>query len=173
MIFRRFALAIGLLFAGLFSQLPEFTQQYRQRLGGAIDELNAMIERFDTEAAALSLDREQAINRLKANSDMLAKDRGRSLEDSVNRKDQLEWQKRALETAGPVRQYVVLAEGFDPGIARQAYRDYQPAMPVTTAGFFAAGVGLVVGSLLTHLVTFPIRRRRPGPRTRSAPSGTA
>ncbi|MBV9433737.1 MAG: DUF2937 family protein, partial [Hyphomicrobiales bacterium] len=36
---RTLSLAIALLAALAFSQLPEFTQQYAQRLGGAIDEL--------------------------------------------------------------------------------------------------------------------------------------
>jgi len=39
------------------SQIPEFAQQYRQRLGGAIDELNRMIAQFDSEAAGQSLTR--------------------------------------------------------------------------------------------------------------------
>lgn len=33
--------------AVLFSQAPEFAQQYRQRLGGAIDELTTSIQSFD------------------------------------------------------------------------------------------------------------------------------
>ena len=66
MIFRRFALAVGLVFAALASQLPEYTQQYRQRLGGAIDELNATVETFDGQAAAQSLSRDQAIARLES-----------------------------------------------------------------------------------------------------------
>ena len=36
---RRLALAIGLVFAIIAAQAPEFAQQYRQRLGGALDEL--------------------------------------------------------------------------------------------------------------------------------------
>jgi hypothetical protein len=36
--------------AGLIgSQAPEFEQPYRQRLGGALEELNRIVSEFDTE----------------------------------------------------------------------------------------------------------------------------
>ena len=44
MILRRFALMFGLFCGVAASQLPEFAQQYRQRLGGALDELTALVE---------------------------------------------------------------------------------------------------------------------------------
>ena len=43
MILRRLAFAVSLLLGALASQLPEFAQQYRQRLGGAIDELQRIV----------------------------------------------------------------------------------------------------------------------------------
>ena len=160
MTFRRFAFAIGLVFAILASQLPEFTQQYRQRLGGAIDELAAAIAEFDQQSSAQSLSRDQGIARLEANGDTLARQRGETVAATVVRKDRLDRQREALSTAGPVSQYAVLADGLDPGIARQTFGDYQPAIPTTTGGFVAAAVGLMVGWLLTHLVALPVRRRR-------------
>lgn len=160
MTFRRFAVAIGLVFAVLASQLPEFVQQYRQRLGGAIDELTAAIAQFDQEASAQSLSRDQGIQRLEANGDTLARQRGESVASTVERKDRLDRQREALATAGPVSRYAVLADGLDPGIARQAFADYQPAIPTTTGGFVAAAIGLLIGWLLTHLVALPMRRRR-------------
>jgi hypothetical protein len=159
MIFRRFALAVGLLFAALASQLPEFTQQYRQRLGGAIDELSSVIARFDSEAGAQSLTRDQGIARLKTNDDVLAQERGASIEDLVARKDRLERQRLSFAASGPLSQYAVLAEDFDPSIARQSAADFQPAVPVTVAGFVSAAVGLIVGWLVMHLLTLPVRRR--------------
>jgi hypothetical protein len=160
MIFRRFALAIGLLFAGLASQLPEFTQQYRQRLGGAIDELQAIVAQFDAEASSLALDRDQGIARLKSNPDTLAQERGTSVAEAAARKDRLEQQKRSFSTAGPLSQYAVLAEDFDFGIARQAYADFQPAVPVTSAGFISGAIGLGIGWLCAHALALPLRRRQ-------------
>ena len=48
---RRLAVAIGLLFALIGAQGPEFSQQYRQRLGGALDELSRIVAEFDADAA--------------------------------------------------------------------------------------------------------------------------
>ena len=162
MIFRRFALAVGLLFAALGSQLPEFTQQYRQRLGGAIDEMAAVIARFDDESGAQSLTRDQGVARLKSNGDVLAQQRGASIEDLVARKERLERQRLSFAASGPLSQYAVLAEDFDPLIARQAAADYEPAVPVTVAGFVSAAVGLLVGWFLMHVLTLPVRRRSHG-----------
>ena len=160
MIFRRFALAMGLLMAFLGSQLPEFTQQYRQRLGGALDELRAAIAQFDSEASAQALNRDQGIARLQANGDTLARQRGEAVEAMVARQDRLSRQREALATAGPVSQYAVLADGMDTSIARQALADFQPALPATAAGFIAAAVGFLLGWMATHVVALPVRHRR-------------
>ena len=55
MLARRLALAIGLLCGLIGTQWPEFSQQYRQRLGGALDELSRIVAAFDAEAASRSL----------------------------------------------------------------------------------------------------------------------
>lgn len=159
MLFRRVAAAFGLVVAVLASQAPEFTQQYRQRLGGAIDELQAMIARFDTEASGQSLSREQGIERLKANGDPLAQGRGEALDEAVERADRLVRQRDAFRTAGPLSQYAILAEDLDAGIARQTTVDYRPAAPLTFSGLVAAVLGFFVGWLGIHLVALPLRRR--------------
>ena len=52
MILRYFALAVALAAGLVTSQLPEFSQQYRQRLGGAIDELSRILADFDAAVQA-------------------------------------------------------------------------------------------------------------------------
>ena len=158
MIVRRLALAVGLACAGLASQLPEFTQQYRQRLGGAIDELGAVIAAFDSETGAQAMTRDQGIARLKGNGDTLARQRGADVETVIARKDRLERQRAAFTTAGPLSQYAVFAEDFDSGIARGALADFEPAVPVTVAGFVSAAAGLLFGWLLVHVLGLPLRR---------------
>ncbi len=159
MLYRRFAAAIGLVVAALTSQAPEFTQQYRQRLGGALDELQTMIARFDTEAGDQSLTREQGITRLKENTDPLAQGRGAALDDAVVRANRLSRQRDAFRTAGPLSQYAILLEDFDPGLARRTAGDYQPAAPLTLSGLMAAAVGFVLGWVGTHATALPFRRR--------------
>ena len=51
MILRTMALAAGLTGAATLSQFPEFSQQYTQRLGGAVDELSAIVMMLEHEFA--------------------------------------------------------------------------------------------------------------------------
>jgi hypothetical protein len=159
LLIRRLALAIGVLFALAGSQLPEFAQQYRQRLGGAIDELNRMITQFDSEVAAESLTRAQGVDRLKANPDSLAQERGAAIESDVDRAARLTRQQQAFRIGGPLTRLASLIENFDPATASQAIRDYEPAVPITFEAFVVGGVALVFGWAATHLCAWPIRRR--------------
>ncbi|HEX4767827.1 MAG TPA: DUF2937 family protein [Lichenihabitans sp.] len=160
MLARRFAVAIGLLMALIASQMPEYVQQYRQRLGGAVDELKAIVADFDAEATRLSLDREQAFRRLEGNPDGLARSRGTDMRATVDREARLERQQQAFATSGPISQYAVFLEDLDPRVAERAYAAYSPAIPVTSSGIAAGLVGLLGGWSLTHLAIWPLRRRR-------------
>jgi hypothetical protein len=163
MLFRRLAVAIALIVAGLASQAPEFVQQYSQRLGGAIDELRGIVARFDQEASNQSLSRDQGIARLESNSDPLAQGRGRDMESTAARLQRLERQRDAFAVAGPLSRYTVFAEDFDGSIAAGTYAAFAPAVPVTIAGLVAAVIGFGLGWIGTHLLAWPVRRRhRPG-----------
>ena len=159
LLIRRLALAIGVLFALAGSQLPEFAQQYRQRLGGAIDELDRMIAQFDSEVAGQSLTRAQGVDRLKTNPDSLAQERGAAIESDVDRAERLTRQQQAFAIGGPLTRLASLIENFDPATAAQAIRDYEPAVPITFEAFVIGGIALVVGWAATHLCAWPIRRR--------------
>src|SRR3954454_5282138 len=98
---RTIAAAIELLGAVIASQLPEFVQQYKQRLGGAIDEVHRIVERFDEDAAANGLSRDQAIAKLAGTPDDVARRRARDAAQNVERLDALEKQRRELAQAGP------------------------------------------------------------------------
>ena len=158
MLVRRLAVAIGLLCALVGSQLPEFAQQYRQRLGGAIDELSRMIGEFDSEAAAQSMTQAQGIERLKNNADDLARRRGAAIESDVDRAVRLARQREAFQSAGPLTRLAALIENFDPPTAAKAIADYEPAVPITFEVFVIAGAALLLGWSATHLCAWPIRR---------------
>jgi septal ring factor EnvC (AmiA/AmiB activator) len=157
---RRIAALIGLFFAVIASQLPEYAQQYRQRLGGALDELTAFIERFDAEAVQSGMSEEQAIAHLQRSDDRLVQQRGDQMRDTVMRRDRLERQRQAFARAGPVGRVFVLAEDFDPAVASRAYQAYEPAVPTSAEGLIAGIVGFILGGGLVHLIAWPMRRRR-------------
>ena len=167
MLARRLALAIGIL-CGLFgTQWPEFSQQYRQRLGGALDELKRIVAAFEAEAASRSLTSAEGIARLKDNSDPLARARGADIESDIAREARLEREIAALKDAGPLRRLVVMAGDFDSSIAGETLRDFEPAVPVTAESLIVGAIALVWGWGATHLCAWPIRRRLRARRARS------
>ena len=160
MIGRRFALALGLMLALVASQLPEFVQQYRQRLGGALDEVRQTIAAFDAEAKSQSVSRDAGISRLKGNADPLAQARGADVEQAVLSEQRLAAQERGFAEAGPVSQYWVFASELDPGLAAHTYEIFQPALPASASGFVAGAVGLGLGWGGARMIGAPFRRRR-------------
>ena len=159
MLVRRLAVAIGLLCGLIASQLPEFAQQYRQRLGGALDELNRTIAQFDSETAAQSLTREQGIDRLRRNPETLARERGAAIDKDINRANRLVRQQEAFQSGGPLTRLATLIGNFDPATATRAIENFEPAVPITVEAFMIASIAVVVGWGATHLCAWPIRRR--------------
>ena len=142
-IVRTAALAFGLLGGVVASQGPEYSQQYRQRLAGAIDELHRGIERFDADAQANGETRDSAIARLRRNADDLASRQGTAAQANVDRVARLEEHRRAMMEAGPFARIALMLRDGDTDIMRAAYRDFEPAVPVTQEGVLSAGAGFV------------------------------
>ena len=159
MFVRRFALAIGLLFAALGTQWPEFSQQYRQRLGGALDEVTRALAAFDADAAAQSLTPDDALKRLADNPDPLAKARADAVREDLARKQRDSDALTAMKQAGPLERLVVMARDFDPQVATGAYQAYEPAVPLGKEGWIVGIVCFAIGWLVTHATAWPVRRR--------------
>ncbi len=151
-----FALAI----AAAASQLPEFAQQYRQRLGGAIDELTRVLTDFDKDAAGLGMQRPQAIARLRDDADAFLKSRGVRIETYVDRLARLQRQRSDFQNAGSFARMAVMARDFDSEIAQRAWDDFEPATPLTSEGAVSAGAGFLAGFALWKLIGWPFSRRR-------------
>ncbi|WP_375460854.1 DUF2937 family protein [uncultured Enterovirga sp.] len=164
MIARILAVAIG-LFSGLAaSQIPEFAQQYRQRLGGAIDELRRVMVRFDDGAQASGLRRADAIRKLTADPDPLIRNQGEAQDEIAARLGRLGAQRRAFVEAGPFSRLLIFIRDADPGLARATYLDYEPAWPATTEGVTAGGAGFLAGWGLLLFLSRIGRRLIPGRR---------
>jgi Protein of unknown function (DUF2937) len=159
MIIRRLALFFAMLFGFATTQLPEFAQQYRQRLGGAIDELAAIVEKFDQESVAQGLSEAGGIARLEANADPLAKERGEDMATTIARLANLRRAEAAFDSRNSFAKWQTLVTTFDPRIAARAYETYQPAVPATYDGLIAGIIGFVIGGALTHLFGLPIKYR--------------
>ena len=156
---RRFALAVGLLCGVVGAQAPEFAQQYRQRLAGAVDELSRVVATFDSEARGQNLTPDAAITRLEGNADPLAQERGRDVADDMARLNHLRDALAAFTDTAPVKRLFAVAANFDMQTARRAWGDFQPAVPTTAEGFLVALACALFGWLATHLSLWPARRR--------------
>jgi hypothetical protein len=172
---RIMAVAIGLLTGLAGAQTPEFAQQYRQRLGGAIDELRSIVTRFDGTAQAAGASREEAIRRLAENTDPIARGQATTMQEVEARLRRLEAQKRGYDEAGPFGRLLLFVRDADPGLARATYLDYEPAWPATSEGLVAGGSGFVLGwaillflARIVHRLNPFRRRRRPSGALRSA-----
>ena len=159
MLARRLALAIAVLAGLIGSQGPEFAQQYRQRLGGALEELNRIIAEFDAEARAQNLTPAEGLSRLEGNADPLARERGQDMAAAIDRARRLGAQLRAIDSGGPLTRLYVVVKDFDPEIAQSALDNYEPAAPLSLGALAAAGFAAFWGWAATHLVAWPFRRR--------------
>lgn len=168
MIQRRIALFIALLCSLLMTQLPEYAGQYEQRLGGAIDELRAIIAQFDRDSAAQGLNEQGGIERLRQNTDVFVQQRGDQMADISARLARLEAVQQMLKTSGPAERLELIATHYDPGIAARALQSFQPAVPVSTEAFILGFIGFLAGGGLVHAAGYSIkqtsarlRRQRP------------
>lgn len=162
---KRLICLAGALFGALgLSQVPEYTQQYAQRLGGAIDELTAIITRFDDDAAQSGLTREEGLERYRASEDEFLADRGNAMQAIFTRHQQLVVQREAVRTASPLDKVSAMARYFDSDVGAATLEDFEPAVPITVEGLTFAAVGLGVGYGAVWGVwttaAAPFRRRR-------------
>lgn len=160
MIVRTLTLAAALTAGAASSQFPEFSQQYAQRLGGAVDALAEVVADFDASAQAEGLTRAAALAQMQGTP--FVERRRIDMTRTFARYDKLRADQSALNAAGPFMRAYNAARMTDPDIARAAWAAYQPAMPLTFAGGIFAGAGFVTMLLIIGVLRalLPTRRRR-------------
>jgi hypothetical protein len=164
---RMLTMAAAILGGVFFSQAPEFAQQYRQRIGGALDELKVMITQFDTQANHHGLGRQEALNVYAASPETFLRKQGDTMRGIFQRYDTLlEQQDELLKASLPIKPFVVMRNA-DPTTLSNTWRDYVPAVPIDAAGLTWAGSGFFAGWLLAGILGFllnaatrPFRRGR-------------
>ncbi len=167
-IVRIVAFGLGILGGIATSQGPEYSQQYRQRLGGAIDELGRVIAQFEADAAANGETQDSAIARLRSNPDGFVSRQGAAMQGNVERFGRLRAHREAMMQAGPFARIALMVRDGDRDVMEAAYRDFEPAIPVTEEGLLSAAIGFVAvwGGILV-LAGF-VRSLLRRPRARSA-----
>lgn len=143
MILRMITLAAGIVGGLSAAQLPEFSQQYVQRLGGAVDALSKVVADFDTSATAEGLTRDAALQQM-TGTDFLDRRRA-DMERSFARHARLSNDLKAMQGQGPFSRAYLLSSRADSEIVRATWAAYKPALPITLAGAIFAAFGFVFG----------------------------
>ena len=146
------------------SQFPEFAQQYRQRLGGAVDEMKQVVSDFDANAIRSGLTREGALERYERSDESFLRNQGANAKQTVDRYERLLHQQSRLDGASPYARPVIILSYPDPRIVRGAWSDYEPSVPVTPSGLVWAALGFFIAggaiSLIRQVLGIAWRRIR-------------
>lgn len=153
--------------AVLFSQAPEFMQQYLQRLGGHLDEARRQLAQFraTAEQAGLTLDR--LIGQTAANPDPVVAKLGGVMTEALVRADHLQAAQDALLHATLWTRPFVFLRHLDLSIAHGTWRMFRPAVPTTLEGLAYALVGMLVLLGAYHLGVRRVFASHPPTSTRS------
>ncbi len=166
---------IGCACAGLAatSQMPEFAQQYRQRLAGAVEELRVVVADFDKDAQTAGVTRKQALESLVQSSEKFPRERGASMTKTIDRFDALAKQQIAIEQAEPVSRPLFMLSAPDETLVKGAWEIFEPAVPLNAPGAFWGGFGALLFGLLARIpigLTGRLRGRRNKIRVEAEPS---
>lgn len=137
--------------AVLFSQAPEFFQQYLQRLGGHLDEARRQLAQFRQTAADTGLSLDQLIARTSASTDAAVAPLGEAIHHTATRVDSLQAAHDALLHASAWSRPFVFLSHLDGSIVRSTWSVYRPAVPTTLEGLFYALTGMLVLLAAYHL----------------------
>ena len=156
--FVAFILAVAAAIAA--SQVPEFAQQYRQRLGGAIDELARVIDTFDKDAATAGTDRAGGLALMARNNEVIVRQQALSMAETIIRHARLSAQHDAFQNSAPFVRLTAFFEDFDRPLVESTLGSFEPAVPATAEGVVFAGVGFLVIYFLVRGLGFLFRPRR-------------
>jgi len=158
MIWRASILAFAVLCGFTGAQVPEFSQQYVQRLGGAVDALAQVVSDFDASASASGLSRQEALEQMQG-TDFLDR-RRRDMARTFLRFERLSAQLEALQTAPALQRAASIARAPDGEVARATFAVFQPGLPLSKDGLLFGLSGALAGLGVAGLMGRLFRRGR-------------
>lgn len=161
MILKTLTLVGGMFGAAIFSQAPEFTQQYMQRLGGQIDALSLVLNDFDASARKADMTREEALASMGGST--FLENRRLDMRNTIERFEGLTLDQKVLAEATPLKRLLMPQHISDTELGKATYEDFEPALPLSLEGAVSAGGGYVLGwslvAAILHFLKWPFRRR--------------
>ncbi|MEP3231646.1 MAG: DUF2937 family protein [Hyphomicrobiales bacterium] len=149
---RLIILIFGLFGASGLAQGPEMATQYEQRIGGALGELQTVIEQFDKDVAKHGLTRETALETYSQASAPFLKDRGRSMQIALSRFDTLTHQVKTFKTSNDLYKPIYLFAEGDEKVMQGMLKDYTFGIPATLSGFVYAVFGFFFGGFFGWVI---------------------
>jgi len=144
-----------------FSQIPEFMQQYLQRLGGHLDEARRQLLHFQEVAAQSGLSLDRLIGQTTANADPAVAKLSAVMQEAITRVDTLAAAQAAIHDASLWSRPFVFLRHADLGIVRATWTIFKPAVPTTVEGLVYALFGMLCLMAIYHLgIKYPIARIR-------------
>jgi len=140
----------------LFSQGPEFMQQYLQRLGGHLAEAQRQLGLFRDAATQSGATLEQFITQTRGNPNAGLRQLGTVMNDAAERTASLQSAHDALLNSSLWTRPFVFFRHLDLGIAQGTWAVYKPAMPTTLEGLLYALTGMLVFLLFYHVGLKPL-----------------
>ncbi len=137
--------------AVLFSQGPEFMQQYLQRLGGHLAEAQRQLGLFRDAAAQAGATLDQFIIQTRANPNAGLRQLGSVMNDAAERTASLQAAHDALLQSSLWTRPFIFFRHLDLGISQETWAIYRPAVPTTLEGLLYALAGMLVFLLLYHV----------------------
>jgi Protein of unknown function (DUF2937) len=142
-----------------FSQIPEFMQQYLQRLGGHLDEARRHLQQFQDTAAQSGLTLPRFIEQTTANPDDAVARLGQVMNETVTRVDALAAAQAAITDASLWTRPFVFLQHCDSAIVRATWAIFKPAVPTTLEGLVYSLCGMLTLLAVYHCgIKYPITR---------------
>lgn len=148
----------GLLCGAALSQFPEYSQQYVQRMGGALDELSTVVLDFDNSAKASGYSRSQALAVLTGTEFLDA--RQDDMTRTFKRFDTLSEDYSRLQYANSFSRLAYVARMRDNDVRKGTSKDFKPGVPLTFDGAGFIGLGFLFGYGLLAGILFWWRGRK-------------
>ena len=141
-----------------FSQIPEFIQQYIQRLGGHVDEAQYQVELIRKAAQSSGHTLSNYIELFIPHTDPSVVQQGQLIQRTIERARELAEALQAIKEASVfTRPFVFLANIKYP-IAKATLEDFQPALPLSIESLIYAFIGLFLAlAFYQFVLKLPIR----------------
>lgn len=139
--------------AAVLSQLPQFMQQYSQRLSGHLSELERQMNLMQNAAEASGFSLHEYIQKfIHSNSEPVFNKQGEIMQQMVDRFQDLSVALTSLQEASLYHRPIVFITHLNGDIARDTWNAFQPGIPTNIEGLAYAFIGMLLGIIAFYTI---------------------